>query len=201
MLSTIFTDPVQGFLVGLLFGAALFLAGLADPDKIVGALRLKDLHAFRVIIVFLLVGMLGTLLLEMVGWAHFSVKPAAIASVLLGGALLGLGFGLTGYCPGTGLACAASGRLDAVVAVIGMLLGAGAYIALYPTVAAPLEAVANYGAKMLPDVTSIERWKWVAASFVVGALVLLLARERPPRKPKAPARAKDDQVLMYGAGI
>lgn len=165
-----------GFVIGGFFGAFLFLGGLANPDKIVGTLRLKDFHAMRTIAVFLLVSIFGTWVLEMLGLAHFSVKPAAFASVLLGGALLGVGFGLTGYCPGTGLACAAAGRLDAFIAVIGMILGALAYILIYTSIAMPLDKVANYGKVMLPEITGTPRAVWVVVLVVGGGLALYLTR-------------------------
>ena len=44
----------SGFLIGAVFGALLFLAGLANPDKMIGALRLRDFHAMRVIAMFIL---------------------------------------------------------------------------------------------------------------------------------------------------
>lgn len=160
------TDTV-GFIVGVLFGAALLLGGLADPDKIIGTLRLKDFHALRTIAVFVLVGMLGTWMLDIFAIAHFSVKPAAIVSVLIGGALLGIGFGLTGYCPGTGLACAAAGRIDALVTVLGMFLGALVFIWIYPNIVQPIEAIANFKKVMLPEITGIPRALWVI--FLVGA--------------------------------
>lgn len=167
-----------GFVIGLLFGAALFLSGLANPDKIVGTLRLKDLHALRVIAVFILVGMLGVWILSLVGFANFSVKPAVILSNLIGGALLGVGFGLTGYCPGTGLACAAAGRIDALITVIGMFFGALAYIFFYP-VLSPLDAALDMGTPRLPEVTGIPYAVWVIVLVVAGALALALtARTR-----------------------
>lgn len=169
---------LTGFSIGLLFGAFLFLGGLADPDKIIGTLRLKDFHAMRTIAVFVLAGMLGTWLLGLFGLAHMEVKPAAMASVLLGGALLGIGFGLTGFCPGTGLACAASGRLDALVSVIGMLGGALIYILIYPGVAAPLDAIANYGKVTLPEVTGVPGAVWVVGFVSAGSLVLALTRPK-----------------------
>jgi uncharacterized membrane protein YedE/YeeE len=163
---------ILGFFIGGLFGAALFLSGLAEPDKIVGTLRLKDFHAMRTIAVFVLTGMLGTWFLEMGGVARFDVKPASMLTVAVGGALLGIGFGLTGYCPGTGLACAASGRLDALVTVIGMFFGALVFILIYPAIIKPLDEIANYGKVMLPDVTGISRGIWVLAVVIVGTLVL-----------------------------
>jgi len=167
-----------GFIVGLLFGAGLLLAGLADPDKIIGTLRLKDFHAMRTIIVFILVGMLGTWILALLGIANFSVKPAAILSVLIGGALLGTGFGLTGYCPGTGLACAATGRVDAMVTVLGMFAGALVFILIYPAVAQPIEAIANFKKVMLPEITGIPRGVWSLVIVAFGVLALILTGKK-----------------------
>ncbi len=167
-----------GFIVGILFGAGLLLAGLADPDKIIGTLRLKDFHALRTIAVFVLVGMLGTWILDIVGIAHFSVKPAAILSVMIGGALLGIGFGLTGYCPGTGLACAASGRIDALVTVAGMFVGALVFILIYQDIAQPIDAIANFKKVMLPEITGIPRGVWVIVIVTFGFLVLILTGKK-----------------------
>ena len=169
---------VTPFLIGIAFGAALFLSGLANPDKIIGTLRLKDFHAMRVIVVFVLVGMLGTWILSLFGAAHFSVKPAFMASALVGGGLLGLGFGITGYCPGTGLACAASGRKDAWITLVGMFLGALAYILIYPTIAVPLERVMDWGKSRLPDVTPVPYAAWVIGLVGIGAVVLWLTRPK-----------------------
>ena len=167
-----------GFAVGVLFGAGLLLGGLADPDKIIGTLRFKDFHAMRTILVFIMVGMLGTWILDIAGIAHFSVKPAAILSILIGGAFLGIGFGLTGYCPGTGLACAISGRVDAMVTVLGMFLGALVFIWIYPSIVQPIESIANFQKVTLSEVTGIPRGIWVIAMVICGLLALVLMRGR-----------------------
>ena len=169
---------MTGFVIGGLFGAGLLLSGLADPDKIIGTLRLKDLHALRTIIVFILVAMTGTWILDMAGIAHFSVKPAAMLSIAIGGALLGTGFGLTGYCPGTGLACAASGRIDAIVTVLGMFAGALVFIWIYPAVAEPVGSIANFKKVMLPEITRIPRGLWVAVIVISGVLALTFCRSK-----------------------
>jgi hypothetical protein len=167
-----------GLGVGGMFGAGLFLAGLAEPDKIIGTLRLKDFHALRTIAVFVLVGMGGTWILETNGLANLDVKPATLVTVLLGGGLLGIGFGMTGYCPGTGLACAAAGRLDALVTVVGMLLGALVFIWIYPYVVPAMEAMADYGKKTLPEITNTSAGYWVAPIVLAGSGLLYLTRPR-----------------------
>jgi uncharacterized membrane protein YedE/YeeE len=170
-----------GLGVGIVFGALLFLSGLANPDKIIGTLRLKDLHAMRVIAVFVLVGLLGVTILDLFGIAHFSVKPAMLVSVLLGGALLGIGFGLTGFCPGTGLASAASGHLDAFFAALGMLVGALAFIFLYPYVAVPLDAMMDFGKETWPTLADVPRWVIALPLLLIGGFVLWRTRPRAPK--------------------
>jgi hypothetical protein len=70
----------------------------------------------------------------MLGWVdvgHMSVK-AAYLGVVLGGVMLGFGWALSGYCPGTGVCAATAGRRDAWTFVAGGLLGALAYMLSYP---------------------------------------------------------------------
>jgi hypothetical protein len=189
--------PVEivGLAIGVLFGLSLFVSGLANPDKILGTLRLKDFHAMRVIAVFLLVGMLGMWILTLAGEQHFNVKPALLVVNALGGALLGIGFGLTGYCPGTGLACAAAGRLDALVTVLGMFAGALAYIYLYPHVVPTMESWFNWGNQTLPEITETDPKYWVLPICGAGALLLLITK---PRKAKGDSArdAETDQAEM-----
>jgi len=167
-----------GLLIGFLFGAALYLGGLAEPDKIIGSLRLKDFHAFRTIALFVLVGMLGTWILQKTGHANSDVKPAAVLTVFIGGALLGVGFGITGYCPGTGLACAAAGQMDALITVLGMFVGAMVYILIYPTVVVSLEQHFNYGKVTLPEITNTSSTAWVLPIVLLGALILWVTAPR-----------------------
>jgi len=167
---------IISLIMGVIFGAALVLAGLTDPDKIIGSLRLKDFHALRTVVAAVLVAMIGTWLLDRSGAANPDIKPAVILPVLIGGALVGLSLGLTGFCPGTGPAAVASGRLDALAAVIGMFLGAHVYILIYPSVVGPLEKVLNYGPVTLPQATGIPQTTWMIPALAAGLLVLLLTR-------------------------
>ena len=99
-------------------------------------------------------------------------------AVLLGGALLGVGFGLTGYCPGTGLACTVTGRIDALITVLGMVLGALVFIWIYPSIVQPIDAIANHGKAVLPDITGIPRTVWVIVLVGGGGLALVLTRPK-----------------------
>ncbi len=164
--------------LGGLFGGALVLAELANPDRILGALRLRDFHALRTIAMFVLTSMVGVWVLEQGDAATLSIKPAVMLAALVGGGLLGLGFGMTGFCPGTGLACAAGGRLDALVAVLAMFLGALLFILLAPWIVPPLESVWNLGDARWGDTLDISHAWLVGGVVLVGGLLLYLTRPR-----------------------
>ena len=164
--------------VGGVFGMALVLAELADPDRIIGTLRLKDFHAMRTIAMFVLTSMVGVYILSQAGMANLSIKPAVMIPVAIGGALLGWGFGMTGFCPGTGLACAASGRGDAWVSVVGMLLGGLAYIYISPLILPSMSSMWDFGKATLPTFTGYSAHIWVGGCVGVGGLILFLTRPR-----------------------
>lgn len=185
------TAPVISLIMGVIFGASLVLTGLTDPDKIIGSLRLKDFHALRTVVVAVLVAMVGTWLLDRGGAANLDIKPAVILPTLIGGALVGIGLGLTGLCPSTGPAAAASGRIDALAAVIGMFLGAHVYILVYPSVVAPLEKVLDYGQVTLPQATGISQAAWMILVLAAGSLVLILIRPGRTRQREQTNRSVD----------
>ena len=168
--------------VGGVFGMALILAELADPDRIIGTLRLKDFHAMRTIAMFVLTSMVGVYVLTQAGMANLSIKPAIMIPVSVGGALLGFGFGMTGFCPGTGLACAAAGRGDAWISVIGMFFGAAAFIFISPHILPSMSSMWDYGKTTLPEFTGYAAHIWVGGCVVAGGLILFLTKPRKASK-------------------
>lgn len=192
---------IISLIMGVIFGAALVLAGLTDPDKIIGSLRLKDFHALRTVVIAVLVAMVGTWLLDRSGAANLDIKPAVILPLLVGGILVGLGLGLTGFCPGTGLASAASGRIDALIAVIGMLLGAHVYVLIDPSVAGPLGKVHSYGQITLPQATGTSPIVWIVPALAVGSLVLILTRTGTTRQTEQLDRIMDWGLTQDATGV
>lgn len=125
---------VLAIVIGAAFGFVLERIGATNPNVIVGMLSLRRLALMKAILLAIGTGsilMFGGQMLGLVDVAHMSVK-AAYAGVFIGGLLLGLGWAAAGYCPGTGVAAAATGRKDALVFIAGGLLGAAASMATYP---------------------------------------------------------------------
>ena len=125
---------VLAIVIGAAFGAVLDRIGATDPNWIGRMLALTNLHLMKTILLAIGTGsvlMFAGQIVGLVDVAHMSVK-AAYSGVFIGGLLLGAGWAAGGYCPGTGVCAAASGRKDAWFFIAGGLLGAAAYMATYP---------------------------------------------------------------------
>jgi hypothetical protein len=96
-------------------------------------LRLADFHLMRVILfgIALSSAILFTgLTLGVFDPSHLSVKTS-YWGVIIGGVILGVGWALAGYCPGTGVAALGEGRKDAIFFIAGGLVGAWLYMITY----------------------------------------------------------------------
>ncbi|WP_406645047.1 YeeE/YedE thiosulfate transporter family protein [Aliisedimentitalea scapharcae] len=121
--------------LGLAFGAALDRVGASNPTLIGKMLNLTNLNLAKSILLAIGTGsvlMFGGQMLGLVDVGHMSVKTAYVG-VFLGGLMLGAGWAVSGFCPGTGVVAAASGRKDALFFIAGGLLGAAAYMVTYPS--------------------------------------------------------------------
>lgn len=128
------TSIILAIVIGAAFGFTLDRIGATNPNWIWRMLSLKNLHLMKTILLAIGTGsvlMFGGQMLGLVDVGHMSVK-AAYAGVFIGGLLLGAGWAASGFCPGTGVAAAATGRKDALFFIAGGLLGAAAYMVSYP---------------------------------------------------------------------
>ena len=119
------TTIVLAIVIGAAFGFMLDRVGATNPGVIIGMLRLSNLHLMKTIMLAIgtaSVLLFAGLMLGAVDPGHLSVKDA-YWGVFVGGLLLGAGFAIAGYCPGTGLAAAATGRWDGLVFSLGGLAG------------------------------------------------------------------------------
>lgn len=97
--------------------------------------------------------------------------------MIIGGALLGLGWALTGVCPGTSVVGLGSGRLDALFFIIGGLLGAAAYMLSYESLANTWLFDTFWGGKRTLAETDAYEFVlgydgWMVALSIAAALVV-----------------------------
>jgi hypothetical protein len=120
--------------LGAAFGFVLERAGLGRVQKLVGQFYGEDMTVLRVLFTAIVTAMLGAVVLSAVGLLDLSLVqlryPTYLWPMVVGGLVLGAGFVVSGYCPGTCVVAAATGRLDALATVGGVMLGGLAYAEL-----------------------------------------------------------------------
>lgn len=168
---------------GALFGLLLHRGGVTDYNVIVNQFRFRDFTVLKVMFTAIVVGGVGLFLLKGQGLANLHIKPATMLAVVAGAALFGVGMVLYGYCPGTGVAAVATGKLDALVGFAGMLVGGALYAWAFPWISAHVLPVADFGKKRLPDLLPMPEAVWYAglAMLAAGVFALVTRWERKSR--------------------
>lgn len=180
-------------LLGFLFGFTLQKSGAANPVKIIDMLRFRDLHLVKAILFGIGFAMIGLFVLLHFGVlnvaSHLSVK-SAYTGVVVGGVLLGAGWGMAGFCPGTGLVGLGAGRRDAWVFLLGGLLGAFLYTLIYGWIKGSF-LFASIGGKstlavtgndafpaLFPQISGLILGCGIGAGFILVSLFLPLLKKR-----------------------
>lgn len=120
-------------LFGTLFGFLLSRARATDYDAIAGMFRLQDLHLMGVIGVAIGVSALGLWLVRRSGakalnGTAIEMKPKPMKKgMFAAGLIFGVGWALSGACPGTALAQIGEGKMYALFTVAGILAGTWLY--------------------------------------------------------------------------
>jgi hypothetical protein len=172
-------DIILAIILGSLFGFALHRVGATNPQIIINMLRLTDLHLMKVILFAISISstlLFAGLAIGAIDPSHLSVKTS-YWGVIIGGAILGIGWALAGYCPGTGVAALGDGRKDAIFFVVGGLFGAYLYMVIYSKLKglALLEKI--LGGKVTLAATPHESFGAIITGIpgVVVALIVALA--------------------------
>ncbi|MEZ4697027.1 MAG: YeeE/YedE thiosulfate transporter family protein [Rhodothermales bacterium] len=143
--------------IGVLFGFVLERAGFGNGRKLAAQFYFQDLAVFKVMFSAIVTAMLGIFYLSWSGLLDISLVykgTTYLYSQLLGGAFLGVGFILGGYCPGTSIVAMATGRLDAVMFGVGVFLGIFIFGEAYPLFA-DFMFTGNMGVVTLPELLNI----------------------------------------------
>jgi rhodanese-related sulfurtransferase len=128
---------VIAFFLGIAFGFILEQAGFSSTKKLVGLFYGYDFTVLRVFFTAGITAMAGVLLMGHYGILDLSViyvNPTFLKSALIGGVIMGAGFIIGGFCPGTSVCALAIGKLDALAFVFGAILGVWGFIETFPLV-------------------------------------------------------------------
>jgi uncharacterized membrane protein YedE/YeeE len=125
-------DTLSSFLVGLIFGIGLILAGMTNPAKVIGFLDITGTWDPSLAFV-----MGGAILVAIVAFRFAKKRTANFLGgamrmptsdmidkrLVIGSLLFGAGWGMAGFCPGPALTSIGTGNPKAVIFVIAMIAG------------------------------------------------------------------------------
>lgn len=130
-----YSNPVKtaaGYLAGLLFGLGLAVSGMTDPVRVLGFLDITG--AWDPTLMFVLGGAVVTTFVGyrlvyacgaplLVSGFQLPSKQDLDAKLLGGAALFGIGWGLSGYCPGPAIASVGGLSLPLFAMLVAMVVG------------------------------------------------------------------------------
>lgn len=157
------------FCIGIGFGFALEQAGFSSSRKLAGMFYGYDTTVLKVFFTAAIVALAGSQLLSFFGLLNLKlvfVNPYYMNATIIGGIIMGAGFIMGGYCPGTGISALSIGKIDALIFLIGGMVGAFLFAETYPYI--QNIAMENYKGPMRID-------EWMGVSPEIFTLILIIA--------------------------
>jgi len=171
---------------GLFFGLSLERGGLGNPHKLTGVFYLRDFTVPKVMFTGIVVACVGLYLLSdlhLLDMERVFIIPTFFWPQLAGGALFGVGFFISGYCPGTAVVGMASGRLDALLTLVGVGAGSLLFAVLFPYLEG-FYLSSDMGAATLPPLAGVNHWV-IIVPLVALAGGMFFAMEKYEKKESA----------------
>jgi uncharacterized protein len=128
-------DLLIALLIGIGFGFSLEQAGFSSSRKLAGMFYGYDTTVIKVFFTAAIVALVGSQFLSFFGLLDLNqvfVNEYYVTASIVGGVIMGAGFIMGGFCPGTGLSALSIGKIDAMVFFAGGLTGAFLFAETYP---------------------------------------------------------------------
>ncbi len=114
------------FFIGIGFGFFLERGGLGNSKVMALQFYFRNMTVFKVMFTAIITGMTGLILLNAVGWLDLGsiyMNKSFLWPGIVGGLVMGVGFAVGGYCPGTSIVGLSTLKMDALFYILGSLFG------------------------------------------------------------------------------
>ncbi|MBS0011667.1 MAG: YeeE/YedE family protein [Bacteroidales bacterium] len=177
------TNLLMAFIIGIGFGWVLESSGFSSSRKLAGLFYGYDTVVLKVFFTAGITALIGLLFMSLFGWIDLDlvyVNPTYLTSAIVGGLIMGLGFIMGGFCPGTSMCAAAIGKIDGIVFVGGLFLGVLIFAEAYPLIENIY--LANFqGFPKISEVLNISDGL-MALLFIVMAVTVFWIGEKAEKK-------------------
>lgn len=197
MINTLYSADALGsplafflsLLIGAGFGFALERAGFSSSRRLAGIFYLTDMTVLKVMFTALITALLGLSYLTALGWVRMDqifLMPTIFGAQIAGGLLLGSGFVMGAWCPGTAVAGLAAGRMDALVFLAGAIGGSVLFNEMFPFVG-ELYTAGDRGVQFVYVTAGVSRNVFVLLFTIMAVAAFWLAEwVEKTRTGKAP---------------
>lgn len=162
---------LTALIIGIGFGFALEQAGFSSSRKLAGMFYGYDTTVLKVFFTAAIVALVGAQLLSYFGLLDLDlvyVNQFYVLPAIIGGFIMGLGFVMGGFCPGTGFSALAIGKIDALFYLLGGLCGAWLFAELYPL-------ISNFANSTYKGPAKINEWIGISPALFSLLLVVTAA--------------------------
>ncbi len=173
---------ILALLIGIAFGFILEQAGFSSAKKLVGLFYGYDFTVLRVFFTAGITAMVGIVIFNhfhLIDLDVIFINPLYLWSAIVGGLIMGLGFVVGGYCPGTSICAAAIGKKDAMFFILGAAIGIFIFIEGYPLFEG-LYNSAYFGMPQLSDTFNIPNaiFAFLFVMIAITAFALVMKVEK-----------------------
>lgn len=143
---------IAALLIGLIFGTGISISGMGNPAKVINFFDFAGTWDASLILV-----MGSALVVTMIGYRFVLARPAPVmgdrfalptkstidSKLVLGSIVFGVGWGMTGFCPGGAIPVLGTGRIEVVMFIVSMIVGIGGAVLVQRQMAARTAATAS----------------------------------------------------------
>lgn len=174
---------IIAFVIGIGFGFMLERGGFGSSRILAAQFYLGNMRVLKVMFTAILTAMLGIFYLSVIGYVDLSliyISNTYIVPQVLGGLILGIGFVIGGYCPGTSMVAFSTGKIDGLVYVLGVAFGIFVFGEMFPMIEGFFNST-DMGPQTLPSFFGLS-YGLVVFLVVVMAIGAFIAAEWSEKK-------------------
>jgi hypothetical protein len=188
---------------GIGFGFVLEQAGFSSTKKLVGLFYGYDFTVLKVFFTAGVTAMIGVLLFGQIGILDLTliyINPTFLWSALVSGAIMGLGFIIGGFCPGTSVCAAAIGKLDGLAFVFGSGLGVLIFAEGYP-IFEKIYLAESWGPVLMNEKLGMSKILFAFLLSAVAFISFYLTRMIENRVNGIHSKLPKNKVIIYSSSV
>jgi 3-mercaptopyruvate sulfurtransferase SseA/uncharacterized membrane protein YedE/YeeE len=187
---------LASLLIGIAFGFFLERAGFGSSRKLTGVFYFKDMAVIKVMFTAVITAALGLtccVVLGVVSIEGIYLMPTVYGAYIVGGLIFGVGFVMGGWCPGTAAAGVASGKMDALIFLLGAVIGSALFNEMFGLIK-PLYESGQRGVVFIYDTLGMSKAMFNVL-LSVAAVLMFWGCEWLERRKTGQSLGEDTPVL------